>query len=238
MKKTHILSEIRRTAAENGGSPLGTARFEQETGIARRDWYGKHWARWGDALREAGFEPNTLQGAYSDEFVLDRFIDLTEELGRVPVSGDLRIRAKSDPGFPSHNVFERVGRKRERIAKAIARCLETERDHVAEVLRAAIPAAEPSGTERSDSRPETGYVYLMKSGRYYKIGYSNAPGRREYELALQLPEEVTQVHAIRTDDPQGIEEYWHRRFAARRKGGEWFALTAEDVKAFKRRRTM
>ncbi len=78
----------------------------------------------------------------------------------------------------------------------------------------------------------------MKSGRFYKVGRSNAVGRRERELAIQLPEEVKVVHPIKTDDPVGIENYWHGRFAERRKNGEWFELTAKDVAAFKRRKFM
>jgi len=93
----------------------------------------------------------------------------------------------------------------------------------------------PAGT---GWRRDIGFVYLIKAGRFYKIGRSNSVGRREYELGIQLPEKAATVHTIRTDDPVGIEAYWHKRFETKRKNGESFGLDAKDVAAFKRRKFM
>ncbi|MHB1738065.1 MAG: GIY-YIG nuclease family protein [Actinomycetes bacterium] len=84
----------------------------------------------------------------------------------------------------------------------------------------------------------TGVVYLIRMGEFHKIGKSNDPGRRVYELGLRLPEKHDVVHVIETDDPSGIEAYWHRRFAAQRVNGEWFRLSPSDVTAFRRRSYM
>jgi hypothetical protein len=63
VEKGEILDEIRRCAERNGGVPLGWERFRDATGIAQDDWLGRYWVRWGDAIREAGFEPNILTQA-------------------------------------------------------------------------------------------------------------------------------------------------------------------------------
>jgi hypothetical protein len=68
--REQVLAEIQRCAAKNGGQPLGRGRFEEETGIRESDWLGRYWARWSDAVKEAGFAPNALQGAYSDDELL------------------------------------------------------------------------------------------------------------------------------------------------------------------------
>lgn len=239
--KNHIIQEIKRTAREHGGRPLGIARFEAETGIKRSDWTGKFWPRWGDALVEAGYEPNTLMGPRDDDEILESLAMFARELGRFPVATELKLRARTEPGFPWHNTFARFGRKHELAVRL--RELATARgyedvvalcDIVVEREARSTPIAEDATEPGSD----LGYVYLMKSGRYYKVGRSNSVGRRERELAIQLPEKAEVVHAIKTDDPVGIENYWHSRFGKRRKNGEWFELTAKDVASFKRRKFM
>lgn len=239
MNKAHILAEIKRTAAANGGLPRGSRRFETETGIKEADWLGKLWARWGDALQEAGFPPNQLQGAYDRTELLEKYARLAQELGRLPTANDLRLKSRVDAEFPSNKVFERIGPKAELVQQLLEYCRGRDRcEDVICLCEAYIPRTRPTPEEGASQVEEIGFVYLIKSGRFHKIGKSNAVGRRKYELAIQLPERPTTVHVIRTDDPSGIEAYWHKRFELKRKNGEWFELDAGDIAAFKKRKFM
>ena len=237
MDKAYIISEIRRTAKANGGVALGRQRFEAETGIGYYDWYGKFWTCWGDALREAGFEPNRMSEAYNDGLLLEKLALLTRSLRCVPTEGDLMLAKRNDSAFPSKDVFRRLGTKPQRASRVIAYC-ETNpgNDDVASLWRQVAGIESPQNEEAACAAPTVGYVYLFKHGsrREYKIGRTNNPMRREGEIGIQLPEKLRPVHYIETDDPAGIENYWHVRFASKRKEGEWFVLTAEDVRAFKR----
>lgn len=238
--KNHIIAEIKRTAAENGGAPLGRERFFAETGIKESDWHGRYWVRWGEVLAEAGFDPNKWNAAIPDAELLSQLAALVKELGHFPVQGEMKLKARSASSFPSHNTFRRrFGGKQALAQKLRAFCLEQGDQDVAALCDTAAGSpsvAEPVEEQRGDS--ELGFVYLMKSGRFYKIGRTNAVGRRERELATQLPERARVVHSIKTDDPAGIEAYWHNRFRDRHKNGEWFELTSRDVSAFRRRKFM
>ena len=243
MSKSHILDEIRRTSQENGSVPLGRDRFRSETSIRESDWYGRYWVRWGDALREAGFSPNAFQlKGLSDEQLLEKLIALIRELGRYPIRAELRMKRRNDSAFPDDVVFSRrFGRQHEVAARLVKYCLAG--DGYEDVLAICQPRAVQLRATSDDPTPlhsseQVGSVYLLKSGRYYKIGRTNAVGRRERELAIQLPGRTALIHDIKTDDPAGIEAYWHRRFQDRRKQGEWFTLTAQDVSAFTRRKFM
>jgi hypothetical protein len=239
VSKDSILREIRRTAEANGGRPLGWRRFLAETGIRETDWLGTHWARWSDAVREAGFLPNRLQQPYEKGVLLEKLAKLALELGRLPNRGDLRFHAARDSAFPNPKTFSRLGGKRQVVTQLADFCQA--RPGYELVVDLCQPVLGATATRASDDqRPAVavGFVYLLKSGRYYKIGRSNSAGRREYEVGLQLPDPARLIHRISTDDPVGIEAYWHRRFAEKHKNGEWFELVAADVSAFKRRKFM
>lgn len=246
--KRRILNEIRRTAEANGGAPLGVARFNQETGIKTSDWSGKIWARWGDALQEAGFQPNQLQTAYGEELLIEKFISLARDLGHFPVATEVKMRARSDDSFPWHNTFGRFGSKQQFAARIVDYCKDrVGYEDVAALCRSVADKQKPkksadaSPTNSAGSTKE-GYVYLglLKLGREkrYKIGKAVLVERRRDQISLQLPEGLELVHAMTTDDAYGIEDYWHRRFAAKNTKGEWFSLSRQDVDAFKRRRFM
>jgi hypothetical protein len=239
MTKERILDEIRRIAAANDGVPPGAQRFKTETGIPESAWSGKYWARWGDALREAGFLPNTWKAPHSDDVFIQSYIRLIRELGHFPAVRELSLKRRQDSSFPSAGSFPRFGSKVIAAKRIIEFCRGNGGyEDLIEICQP-IAAESPSRADKTSTpRAVEGSVYLIKSGRYYKIGRSNSAGRREYELAIQLPEKATKLHEIRTDDPAGIEAYWHNRFAAKRRGGEWFDLDAADVNVFKRRKFM
>ena len=141
---------------------------------------------------------------------------------------------------PRDNTFRRFGGRSQLAARLVAHCESTgEHADVVSTCRPIASEKAPDEESTATSSPqELGFVYLIKAGRYHKIGRSNAAGRREYELAIQLPEKPKTLHVIRTDDAVGIEAYWHNRSSGKRKNGEWFQLTQEDVQAFKRRKFM
>lgn len=234
-----ILQEIRRCAAENGGAPLGRSRFLAETGIKETDWKGRYWVAWSEAVAEAGFTPNAMNSQkLDDEEILQQLALLTRKLGRFPTDAHLRLERRSHDDFPNATTIRgRLGDKAEQLARVRAFAgVEPDLQDVYELL-AALEVARDEDSPKADIREAPdGVVYLIRSGRFHKIGRSNDLGRRSYEIALQLPEKAVLVHSIETDDPAGIERYWHERFKDRRKNGEWFQLSALDVAAFKRRR--
>lgn len=232
--RDEILSEIRRLAEANGGQPPGWNTFSKATGIRIHEWRGVHWSKWSDATREAGYEPNSRIEGYGDEYFLRKLVDATRHFGAIPNTIQMAMYRRIDPAFPARQTFNKNFASR---ADMLSRLAEFVRQDALYRDVAAVLESVPSELRDAVSKPTAeGLVYLIKSGAHYKIGRSDELERRVKEIRVALPETATLVHAIRTDDPAGIEAYWHRRFAEKRANGEWFKLSGSDVAAFRRRK--
>lgn len=107
------------------------------------------------------------------------------------------------------------------------------------------PPPEPEPDVQSEMEPEkaqigtrkAGWIYVLKAGRNYKIGKTITLNQRMAQLRIQLPEKPEIVHTIESNDIDWVERHWHKHFASKRRNGEWFRLTPDDVdelKAIKR----
>jgi hypothetical protein len=129
--------------------------------------------------------------------ILEKYISFLRELGRVPLTAELRIKARSDTSFPSHGLFAKLGGKQALIAGVRE---HREAHNISDVITM-LPAQagalpEPHATENEPKVP-TGYVYLMKSGRHFKIGRTNSVGRRGRELGIKIPIPPSTLHVMK-----------------------------------------
>ena len=239
MTSDEILRAIRAAATESGRPP-GERVFLQRTGLSRSDLWNAGYARYSEAVAAAGLARNSMNAALDAGPMLELLQGLVGKLGRFPTKGDIKVARRADPHFPSYEAFFRLsGRSYPNLrAMLLEHCRAHNSAPEIQALLQEQGDATRSGVVSTASGGERvrGYVYLVRHGGDYKIGRSNDVARRRREFALLLPQELEHIHVIETDDPEGIELYWHRRFESRRSRGEWFRLTPQDVAAFKRRR--
>lgn len=156
--------------------PLGVDRFATATGINEADWAGRHWARWSDAIREAGLAPNTLQPKTTDDVLLTQLARFIREIKRYPTVREMRMRKRQDDAFPNHKVIERRWSKQALLEELSAFCERTDGwSDVAAICRTLLNSMPDAAESESDGGGiQTGYVYLalMRVGREkrYKIG--------------------------------------------------------------------
>lgn len=229
--RDQILTEIKRLAEASGGQAPGVHAFENATGFTEGSWRGLYWARWSDALAEAGYQPNKFQGKSEADHIIISFIEAARHYKRLPTIMELRMFKRQRPNFPNEKTIQSYFGSKDKLLSSVRSWLK-QKSGYDDILEMLGPEAE---VENAPSLKE-GLVYLIKSGAHYKIGRSDELERRVKEIRIALPEAASLVHSIRTDDPAGIEAYWHRRFTDRRANGEWFKLSNADITAFKKRK--
>lgn len=175
------------------------------------------------------------------------FIEAIREKGRWPTRGELKVKHHKDSNFPdASTIYKKLGLVLTGdLAANLLEYVKGKRKYKDVVIICNSFLETVSKNAAIDNSPEKysiGYVYLLKSrlgnAIAYKIGKTSEPERRVLELN-QPSNEQTLEWKIETDDPSGIEEYWHKRFESKRlypsrPKNEWFKLKPSDVKAFKR----
>jgi hypothetical protein len=165
---------------------------------------------------------------------------LTLELGYFPTTKEYAIIRRSREDLPVQvTVRRRLGDVENWIAR-LRTFAHTNQQYSSLLDILSIAKRKPNS---SKDKIVKGYVYLRKLPGRFKVGHTMSIPKREQQHKTKTWEKSELLHFIETDDPEGIEEYWKRRFKDKnkklvdnRKGEitptEEFYLTDEDVEAF------
>jgi hypothetical protein len=81
----------------------------------------------------------------------------------------------------------------------------------------------------------TGFVYVIESGRYYKIGSTKNPKNRFRKYITENPNKIEVVIQKEAYSYIDAEKLLHELFNEKRCHGEWFLLNEEDLVLIKER---
>lgn len=80
-----------------------------------------------------------------------------------------------------------------------------------------------------------GYVYLISSIRFFKIGFTKDLEKTVHDLRTGLPCAVELHSWIESEIPSWVQRDLHRRFHRFRQHGEWFVFTTRGIPVVQRR---
>lgn len=240
--RQEIIQEIQKLVGKDGTIP-GERAFANATCIKESAWKGKYWARWTEAVREAGYDPNTLNQKIPDEEILEKLATIITNLGYFPIRDEINVQARTVPDFPVwQTIANRFGGMPETAAALLEYGRKTENQTLTKLCEDRLKREElrpvPAVSAQSKPKASFGFVYLKYSPslRLYKIGKAIDPNKRGAGISLLLPEDLVAKHEIKTDCPYILEKYWEHRFRPKKKQGEWYDLNSHDVEIFKMRR--
>ena len=224
--KQDILSAIKQFYKDSGNKAIGQKSFSQATGISLY-YVGKYWARWSDATKEAGVKHGAKWTREKDEVLVKDMIGLIRKYKKYPSLGEIRVS-----GSNYYTIIKKRG-KPYMINAIVNYC--NGKPKYKDILTICKNLQEDEIVQKYE-HIQQGTVYLLKERQnVYKIGRTSSTEKRIPELNVASSEKLELVSEIKTDDPVGVEAYWHNRFKEKAmKRNEWFRLKQADVSAFKR----
>ena len=78
-------------------------------------------------------------------------------------------------------------------------------------------------------KQKTGYIYILESQGYYKIGKTINIKSRISKYTTENPNEINIIHTFKADNYTKEEERLHKKFKKKNHRGEWFDLDEKDI---------
>lgn len=246
LTKEEIIKKVQEWSRTNYNLTPSEKVIREELEIPRWEW-NAYWIRVTDLQREAGLRPQKFRNLeYTKEDLCDLFIKTIREEGKLPSRAYLDFKHKQDSKFPSSGTFyDRLGQHGNgELATSILEYIKDKQGYkdIITICNALFEKRKSTELENSSVVNSIGYIYLLKTkllkSAAYKIGKARNVESRMNQLRQQSNDNQL-LHKIKTDDMDGVESYWHRRFLTKRlypykTKDEWYKLNPSDVKAFKR----
>lgn len=190
VKREDIIQAIKKAAQDNGGIPLGVRAFERETGIKQSEWKSVYWVRWGEALKEAGLEPNTFNKREDTSILLEKLIPVIRHFGKLPTVAEIRFYSRAHQKIPNDKTIHNHFPTRYDLVDALLKFTSSRAQYQDIFLmcqKINLPVTDTSTTKNG----QEGYVYLFKSGNHYKVGNSYNIEQRVKQIKTQMPDSLT-----------------------------------------------
>ena len=235
LTQEQIISEYKKLKLKLGRVP-NAREFYSETKVTD---YSARVAFGGNAYSkiqsEAGDEPRKFctNGRKEYEF-FEIYGRVVRELNRIPTVADWMHR-KEKPTLSGYRHKLKINWKQMPLAFIDWAINKSDWEDVVDICTSYCKERKLYSENTEVLTTSYGYVYLIKANRkgQYKIGKTGSPAGRKSQLSQLDPHDRRYEHVLETNDPCGLENYWHRRFEDKKVSGEIFKLSKKDLKAFK-----
>jgi hypothetical protein len=89
-------------------------------------------------------------------------------------------------------------------------------------------------TIKKENKKISGYIYIIQSGNYYKIGRSRNKKDRIKKYITENPNEINILMCEKVTDYIKTEAHLLNKFKNKKHRGEWFSLNKTDINIIKK----
>lgn len=103
------------------------------------------------------------------------------------------------------------------------------RDYPSARCQPTLTSSKKTGRRKPKRLVNSGWVYIISAGSYYKIGQTKNLNKRYEQISPKLPFPSKLLLTIKTDNSMVLEAELHKKYAQYNTNGEWFELPQEAI---------